>query len=208
MDFSNLAHRFLPKHQRPPAQPPPGFFDDGDDRLDEPPRRSAPRPSASHDRSPPLYDYSLTRCTKVRGQILEHRRLNAPLGCSRKDCWPHAADIDYLRDRAERLRHTIVLETSEELARIRHKFGSIPGIIFITEYGRVVSRGDEGLVMDNFSPRPGPELEYGKLRRVFSLCNMADAPREFIEAIVRVEFQSCDVSESLYGDEVAEVRSF
>lgn len=72
----------------------------------------------------------------------------------------------------------------------------------------MVSRGDEGLVMDNFSPRPGPELEYGKLRRVFSLCNMADAPRDFIEAIVRVEFQSCDVSESLYGDEVAEVRSF
>jgi len=134
--------------------------------------------------------------------------LNAPLGCSRKDCWPHTADIDYLRDRAERLHHTIVLETSEELARIRQKFGSIPGIIFITELGRMVSRGDERLVMDNFSARPRPELEHGKLRCVFSLCNMADIPRDFIEAIVRVEFQSCGVSESPYGDEVAEVRSF
>ncbi|MCT7667457.1 hypothetical protein [Shinella kummerowiae] len=134
--------------------------------------------------------------------------MNAPVGCSRKDCWPHAADIDYLRDRAERLHHTIVLESSEELARIRQKFGSIPGVIFITEFGRMVSRGDEGLVLDNFTPLPRPELEHGKLRRVFSLCNMADVPRDFIEAIVRIEFQSCDVSESPYGDEVAEVRSF
>lgn len=205
---ARLEQRFLPIRQRSTVQPPPGDFDERDDGRERPPPRPVPRPSSGRERGPPPYDYSLTRCMRVEGQILEHRRLNAPVGSSRRDCQPHPADIDYLCDRANRLHHTIILETSEELARIAGKFGAVPGVIFITELGRVVSRGDQEIVRDNFDARPGPGLELSKLRRVFSLCNMADVDRDQIEAIIPEEFLPYDISDSPCRDEVADVRSF
>ena len=150
----------------------------------------------------------MTRCVKIGGQILEHRRLDAPVGFHRQDCQPHSTDIGHLLDRANRLHHTIILETSERLACIRGKFGVVPGIIFITELGRVVSRDEHEIAIENFVPEPGPVLEFGKLRRVLSLCNLGDVRPDQIEGITVVDFGRYEINDSPYQDEVADIRSF